>query len=263
MKIKYREVSASMKEMSMPTEDKKEDGKKRSSLNSVVEAVEHYNIDVSKLIPFKKQARKTFNDEEINVLAKSIADFGLRQPLTVIKSEENPGFYEVISGERRLRACLLLDMNKVPCIISKNDKHSEEIALIENLQRVDLTPLEMGEAFAAFLDQRKGMKQKDLSEIIGISSKIISERLILSKLSEEKKDYIRKNNIVKRQELRKLVNSKDNNGILSNSEKLYSVLRIEMVDGCYIKKLKKISTLSHDEKQKLKKILLEIANEIE
>lgn len=261
-----------MKEMSMPQKiTNNDEPKRRSSLNASIEAIEHYNIDISKLIPYSKQARKTFDVDELKALANSIQEYGLRQPLTIMKSPNKEGFYEVVSGERRLLACQLIEMQKVPCIVLKNDHHSDEIALIENIQRTDLTPLEMGEAFHEFLKQRKGMTQVELGKIMGISSKVISERIALVKLPEEVKDFIRENRIVTRHELRNILSAEipgpfaEKKPVKSaiGKGKKQMVLRIDRKDGDFIPILKSVSKLSHNEKEELKWCLQEIIDDIQ
>lgn len=270
MKIKYREVSDGMKEKSMPSFTTTSEQSKRSSLNSTIEVVEHYNIDIEKLIPYSKQARKVFNQEDIKSLAESIEKFGLRQPLTIIRSEKNNGFFEVVSGERRLLACRLVNMKKVPCVLLKDDKNAEEIALIENIQRSDLTPLEMGEAFQTFLNEKVGMTQVELGRIIGVSSKMISEKVSLAKLPVEVKDYIKSNNITDRKILRRFVASKNPIEIINSlsnknslsKEKQQSILRIFKENGVFVSQNKQLQFLTVEEKMRLKEYLNQIISNL-
>ena len=102
---------------------------------------EYYYLRITKLIPFKYQVRLSFDKKSLRDLAKTIDEYGVRQPLTVIPSEERTGYYEIISGERRFRAAKLLNLFTLPCIIIYDKKRSKEIALIENLQRKNLHPL--------------------------------------------------------------------------------------------------------------------------
>jgi len=125
--------------------------KTRSSIYTENFKGEFYNISVDKLIPFKNQARKIFDEKSMLNLAKTIKEHGIRQPLTVIPSDIREGCYEVISGERRLRAAKSIGMEKVPCIIIHDMLKAEEIALIENIQREDLHPVELLKAFSNLL----------------------------------------------------------------------------------------------------------------
>ena len=98
-----------------------------------------FEIEIEKIVPNRFQPRKTFNDD-ISELAESIRAHGVLQPITVRPLGEK---YEIIMGERRYRACEKLGMRKIPCmIVEMNDREAMEVALIENLQRQDLSPIE-------------------------------------------------------------------------------------------------------------------------
>src|SRR3990167_4447335 len=111
---------------------------------------EFFYINVDNLKTYEKQARKHFDLTELNQLAETIREHGVRQPLSVIKTEES-GIYQVISGERRLRAARIAGFEKVPCIILSEEAQIEEIAVIENIQRSDLHPVELAEAYSSLL----------------------------------------------------------------------------------------------------------------
>ena len=89
---------------------------------------EYYNIEVTKLIPFKNQSRKHFDQKSLEELASTIRVHGIRQPLTILPSSEQEGKYEIISGERRWKAAQIAGLTKVPCIIIHNQEAAEEIA---------------------------------------------------------------------------------------------------------------------------------------
>ena len=91
--------------------------------------------DIDKVRPYNEQARTYFDESEIIALSKTIIEHGIRQPLTVIGTDEG---FQVVSGERRLRAAKLAGLKKVPIIIISDDKKAEELSLIENIQRKDL-----------------------------------------------------------------------------------------------------------------------------
>jgi ParB family transcriptional regulator, chromosome partitioning protein len=133
------------------------------------------------------QPRKTFVEAGIRELANSIESHGLIQPITVRRLAEDDG-YMVIAGERRLRAFQLLKRQTVPAIISTGN--ADEIALIENLQREDLKPLEEAEALDA-LRQRHGYTQDELARIVSKAKSTISELLSLMDLPEAIKADVR------------------------------------------------------------------------
>lgn len=146
-KIRYKTPSAGLSSMAAPTQLTAI----RSSIGLEGSAGDLYQIKVEFLIPFARQARKVFLQEDIDALAETIKEHGIRQPLTVIKSLESEGKYEVVSGERRLRAAIQLGFSKVPCIVLQDASKANEIALIENLHRSDLHPIESAEAFQALI----------------------------------------------------------------------------------------------------------------
>lgn len=145
---------------------------------------EFYFLDTSELLPYPNQARKSFDDEELNALAETIKKHGIRQPLTVSKISGVLGQYYVLSGERRLRAAKLIGLQKIPCIILDDLDNADEIALIENLQRKDLHPLEVAKALSEIMTHDKSLSQADLAKGVGLSKKSVSELLTYLALPE-------------------------------------------------------------------------------
>ena len=131
--------------------------------------------------PNPAQPRQAFDPSALEALAASIRENGILQPLTVRRRED--GQWELIAGERRLRAALLAGLDRVPCI-QRADGTAESalLALVENLQRQDLHYLEEAEAIFAFL-RRSGMKQEDAAAKLGMSPSALANRLRLLKLS--------------------------------------------------------------------------------
>ena len=164
---------------------------------------EFFYINVDNLKTYEKQARKHFDLTELNQLAETIREHGVRQPLSVIKTEES-GIYQVISGERRLRAARIAGFEKVPCIILSEEAQIEEIAVIENIQRSDLHPVELAEAYSSLLKNFNYGDQSKLAKKLSVSNSHISETLSLSDLPGEIKDFLIEKNISKRAILRKL-----------------------------------------------------------
>lgn len=130
--------------------------------------------------PNPAQPRRTFSQEELEGLAASIRTHGVLQPLTVRWTE---GGWELVAGERRLRAAVLAEQPRVPCLErTADDQSSAALALVENLQRQDLHYLEEAEAIAAFL-HRSGLTQEAAAEQLGMSPSALANKLRLLRLS--------------------------------------------------------------------------------
>lgn len=157
------------------------------------------------LTPFKYQARENFDEEEIDDLATTVKEHGIRQPLTVLKRDN--GVFEVVSGERRLRAAVKVGLKKVPVIVLFDEKKAEEIALIENVQRTDLTLMELGQGFLGLLERGTFSSQTELAQKLGIQRTKVVEALALSRLPQEIKDLIKEHAINSRDVLRQLINA--------------------------------------------------------
>ena len=115
------------------------------------------DIPIIKIRPNKAQPRKVFNEEDLNALSQSIAENGILQPLTVRKVSTTE--YELIAGERRLRASVMAGLRKVPCIVIKcSEKESAVYALLENLQRSDLGMFEEARGVSRLI-RRYGLTQ--------------------------------------------------------------------------------------------------------
>lgn len=141
----------------------------------------HY-VKISEIIPNPFQPRKTFNEEALQDLAASIKEFGVIQPLLVRKSKEG---FELIAGERRLRASKLAELTEVPVIVKDlADKEMAELAMIENLQREDLHYLEEAEGFQQLI-ANFGFTQEELARRMGKRQSTIANKLRLLKLSDE------------------------------------------------------------------------------
>ena len=140
-------------------------------------------IPAALIVPNPAQPRKTFDEESIAELARSIEQVGLIQPIVVRK---NGAVYELISGERRLRAIRSLGMEKVPCIVDRQsqDADSALMAVIENLQREDLDFFEESECYRTLLSEL-GLTQEQLAERLGKSQSFIANKLRLLKLEPE------------------------------------------------------------------------------
>lgn len=139
-------------------------------------------VRVSEIEPNSEQPRKNFDAEELSSLADSIAEYGLIQPITVRKVGER---YKIIAGERRWRAARMAGLSEVPVnIISADDKKASEIALVENIQRKDLDPIEEADAFASLIDDY-GLTQEEVGRRVGRSRSAIANALRLLELPPE------------------------------------------------------------------------------
>ena len=147
-------------------------------------------IEVEKIKPNPYQPRKVVHDDSLFELAQSIRKFGILQPLVVQKREEIKEngvkiYYELIAGHRRLEAAKMIGLERVPAIIREIDQKKEqlEIAVIENLQREDLSPIEVARAFARLIDEF-GMTQREIALRVGKSRQVVANILRLLQLSE-------------------------------------------------------------------------------
>ena len=168
-------------------------------LSALIDDVDNsINFDVEEqanLISLKKihltnlQVRKKFNQESLEQLAKSIKDNGLVQPI-ILRKSKNKDDFELIAGERRLRAAQILKLDKIPSIvINADDKKAFEIGLIENLQRDDLSPVEEAEGYERLINEFS-YTQEQLSEVVSKSRSHIANLLRILKLPEKVKKYI-------------------------------------------------------------------------
>lgn len=148
-------------------------------------------ISTSDIVANEGQPRKNFNEEDLKDLAASIEKYGIIQPLLLKKKEDK---YEIIAGERRFRAAKLASLEKVPAIVKDiTDHESSRIAIIENIQRKDLNPVEEAMSYRHLLDSQD-LTQKELAEEIGKSRQYIGNTIrllnldprVLKLLEEEK-----------------------------------------------------------------------------
>lgn len=148
-------------------------------------------VDINRLQSNPDQPRQHFDDEALRQLAQSIEEKGLLSPILVRKAEGADG-YTIIAGERRFRAHQLLGRTTIAAIIMTGA--SDEIALIENMQREDLSPIEQAEAIARLID-RHGYGQNDVAKALGKSRVSINELVSLTKLPEPIKEGCRTSDI--------------------------------------------------------------------
>ena len=150
------------------------------------------NISVDQLNPGQYQPRKRFDEESLQELADSIIEQGLMQPIIVRKAENN---FEIIAGERRWRAAKLAKLDTIPVIIRDiNDRTASIIALIVNMQRVDLSSIEEAEGIKKMIDEF-GMTHEEASDAVGKSRSAVSNLLRLLQLTDFVKDKLNSGDI--------------------------------------------------------------------
>lgn len=139
-------------------------------------------ISIENIIPNRFQPRLTFDEDGLNELSASIKEHGIIQPLVLRKLGDK---YEIIAGERRYKAATMAGFTEVPAIISNlNDNESAEVALIENVQRKNLTSIEEAKSYKKILDKNY-ISQEDLAKRLGISQSTIANKLRLLNLTNE------------------------------------------------------------------------------
>lgn len=140
-----------------------------------------HKIKIIDIEPNKNQPRKKFENESLDELAESIKRYGVIQPILVSKKDN---YFEIVAGERRWRASKKAGLTEMPCIIVEEDERkNKEIALIENIQRQDLNPIEKARGFKQLMEEY-GITQMQLSEILGISRSAIANTVRILNLDE-------------------------------------------------------------------------------
>lgn len=149
----------------------------------VKSTAEIYNIPQTMIVPNPNQPRKRFDYDELENLAQSIRENGILQPITVRKREDKK--YELVSGERRLRAARLVGMVKIPSIvINIDDKNSAMFSIIENLQRQSLDFFEEAEAIEKLVGEYS-MSREEVAQKLGLAPSTVSNKLRILRLPEE------------------------------------------------------------------------------
>lgn len=150
-------------------------------------------LKISEIEPNRSQPRKDFDENSLSDLAQSISQHGLLQPLLVRPLPI--GGYQIVAGERRYRACRMAGLTEVPVTIRElSDTETMEIALIENLQREDLSPIEEALGYKALIDEH-GFSQEEVATSVGKSRPAIANSLRILKLPDSVLEYVKQDKI--------------------------------------------------------------------
>lgn len=150
-------------------------------VEKVIEKPIELKLKIDEIEPNRLQPRKKFDEDTLQELSESIKQFGLIHPIIVKKKDT---YYEIIAGERRWRAARIAGLDEVPVIVKEyTDKESMEIAIVENLQREDLNPIEEAQAYRCLIDEF-GLKQDEAAQKVSKSRTAVTNALRLLKLDE-------------------------------------------------------------------------------
>jgi len=150
-------------------------------------------LPISKVEPRLEQPRNYFDEEALQELSESILQYGLIQPITVRKLDS--GYYQIIAGERRWRASRLAGLTEVPVrVIEADDRRTAELALVENLQREDLNPIEEAKGYKTLIDVY-GLTQEEAAKSVGRSRPAITNSMRLLNLSEPVMEMVEKGSL--------------------------------------------------------------------
>lgn len=199
-KIKTRQGSGYLKQLYATARTTA--GQTHSNLRNLTTILVNF-IPVEKVDASELQVRVHFEDTEIQALAHSIKEHGVLQPILVVQDGDR---YKVIAGERRLRATKLAGLDRIPArVLSTSDKATHEIALRENLDRVDLHPLEEGEGYVSLLESQAYSSHDAIAKAFGKPKSRITECIGFTRLPEETKQELLRTGIKNRALLRQLL----------------------------------------------------------
>ena len=149
------------------------------------------NLRISDIEPRGDQPRKTFEREALEVLADSIANYGVLQPIIVRENDAFAGTYEIIAGERRWRAAKMAGLSEIPAIVFDGDElRAAQVAMIENIQREDLNPVEEAMGYGALIE-RFGLTQDQVAKQVGKNRSTVANMLRLLDLPKEVLEMLR------------------------------------------------------------------------
>jgi ParB family transcriptional regulator, chromosome partitioning protein len=191
-------------------------------------------IDIDRILPNSHQPRKNFDEDALNELADSIREHGVVQPVVVRPLED--GFFQLIAGERRWRASQRAGLHRIPAVVREADEHAAlEVALIENLQREDLNPIEEAQAYERLISDF-GLTQEEVARRVGKNRTTVANMLRLLRLPAEVQQWLRDNRL-STGHAKALLSLSDLNAILDTARKIiqgnYSVRQAEMLVSRY------------------------------
>ena len=191
-------------------------------------------IDIDRILPNSHQPRKNFAEDALNELADSIREHGVIQPIVV--SPLDDGFFQLIAGERRWRASQRAGLLRVPAVVREAGIHDAlELALIENLQREDLNPMEEAQAYERLITDF-GMTQEEVARRVGKNRATVANMLRLLRLPPEVQQWLREDRL-STGHAKALLSLSDLNAILDSARKIiqgnYSVRQAEMLVSRY------------------------------
>ncbi len=212
------------------------------------QSIEQFNedevvqLEVERIIPNQFQPRTIFDDNKINELAQTLKTHGIIQPIVVRNLEDDK--YEVIAGERRLRAAKSLEWEKIPAIIRNlTDTETASVALIENIQREQLTAIEEASAYVQLLELHE-LTQEALAQRLGKSQSTVANRIRLLKLSQDVQEAL----------LNKVITERHGRTLLKLDDELQGVYLKRIIDeDLNVKELEELINASHLKEQPKKK----------
>ena len=165
------------------------------SVLSGVERVVVKQIPLAQISPNPDQPRKTFNESELRELSESIKEQGVLVPIILRTVKNKPYLYEIVAGERRFRAANMAGLSEIPALVKElSDNNAMEIALIENIQRENLNPLEEAEGYKNLME-KCGYELSDVSKLIGKSESYIRNLMRINTLPDSVKQLIKEGRI--------------------------------------------------------------------
>ncbi len=213
---------------------KKKTGKAKAAAGEEIAAETDENtvvfIDINDISPNENQPRKTFDEEKISELADSILEHGLIQPIVVRKKEVG---YEIVAGERRYRAARKAELKAIPCLVRElTDEQNMLLAIIENMQREDLNPIEEALAIEKMIETY-GLTQEQVSKSLSKSRPYITNSLRLLKLPEEIRKMV-VDNTLSSGHARALIN-------IENEDKKLALAKRAAAENLSVRELEKLA----------------------
>lgn len=228
----------------IPKKAENKTGKKVEVTKEVIKETD--SVDINKIEPNQSQPRKSFNEDALQELADSIKQHGLIEPLIV--QEGKKGFYQIIAGERRWRAAKIAGLKKIPIIVKKyTEQEVMEIALIENLQREDLNPIEEAEAYQKLIEEYQ-LKQDEVADKVSKSRVAITNALRLLKLDQRVRQMVIEEKI-KSGHARALLGIEDANLQYETAMRIFDKKLSVRETEKLVKKLLKEKSVDHTEKE--------------